>query len=226
MELDEYAREGIDGSRISYKDNLPVLDMLLAKPIGLLAICDEEALFPKVCVLPASAVAVDFPLNAHRSLPTMPQGTDRSMIEKLHQNLEKREGYSRPRGDAVQFSVAHYAGKVTYEGAGFLEKHRDALPMDIVACMRLSGNELLGELFGASGEDRKERDKKFKLSGKVRPSCPPFFLFFFGRAVSCVRGEAFLLTRPACAPPPCCDEPPFAGRAQTCARQRRRSASR
>ncbi len=43
-----YAREGIDGSKISYEDNQPVLDMLLQKPMGLLSICDEEALFPKV----------------------------------------------------------------------------------------------------------------------------------------------------------------------------------
>jgi myosin-3 len=51
MELDEYAREGIDGSQITYKDNQPVLEMLLGKPIGVLAICDEEALFPKVSFL-------------------------------------------------------------------------------------------------------------------------------------------------------------------------------
>ena len=43
------AREGIDGSTIQYEDNQALLDMILSKqPMGLLAICDEEALFPKV----------------------------------------------------------------------------------------------------------------------------------------------------------------------------------
>lgn len=39
--------EGIDGSEISFVDNRPVLDMFLAKPMGLLALLDEESRFPK-----------------------------------------------------------------------------------------------------------------------------------------------------------------------------------
>jgi myosin-3 len=43
MELDEYAKEGIDGSQIDYEDNEELLKMILDKPAGLLALCDEEA---------------------------------------------------------------------------------------------------------------------------------------------------------------------------------------
>ncbi len=39
--------EGIDGSEITFIDNRPVLDMFLAKPMGLLALLDEESRFPK-----------------------------------------------------------------------------------------------------------------------------------------------------------------------------------
>ena len=39
--------EGIDASEVSYTDNRPVLDMFLAKPMGLLALLDEESRFPK-----------------------------------------------------------------------------------------------------------------------------------------------------------------------------------
>ena len=43
------AKEGIDGSQIKYEDNQALLDMILSKnPLGLLAIADEEATFPKV----------------------------------------------------------------------------------------------------------------------------------------------------------------------------------
>ena len=43
----EYRNEGIDGSMISFVDNRPLLDMFLIKPLGLLALLDEESHFPK-----------------------------------------------------------------------------------------------------------------------------------------------------------------------------------
>ncbi len=46
-EMQEYMNEGIDGSDISFVDNRPVLDMFLAKPMGLLSLLDEESRFPK-----------------------------------------------------------------------------------------------------------------------------------------------------------------------------------
>eukprot|EP00054_Salpingoeca_dolichothecata_P009067 m.51369 g.51369 ORF g.51369 m.51369 type:complete len:987 (+) comp18146_c0_seq1:26-2986(+) len=130
MELDEYAREGIDGSKISYEDNQPLLDMLLSKPLGLLSICDEEALFPK--------------------------GTDTTMLEKLHTNLaSKFKAYEKPRGLDLIFTIHHYAGRVTYQAEGFLEKNRDTLALDVVAAMRLSTNKLVRTLFGGDEEDAK-----------------------------------------------------------------------
>lgn len=45
--MQEYMNEGIDGSEITFVDNRPVLDMFLAKPMGLLALLDEESRFPK-----------------------------------------------------------------------------------------------------------------------------------------------------------------------------------
>ena len=38
----EYAREGLDGLEITYKDNKPVLDLFLTRPIGLLSLLDEQ----------------------------------------------------------------------------------------------------------------------------------------------------------------------------------------
>ena len=44
----EYVNEGIHAEdEISFVDNRPVLDMFLAKPVGLLALLDEESNFPK-----------------------------------------------------------------------------------------------------------------------------------------------------------------------------------
>lgn len=38
----EYAKEGLEGLVISYKDNKPVLDLFLNRPIGLLSLLDEQ----------------------------------------------------------------------------------------------------------------------------------------------------------------------------------------
>ena len=43
----EYENEGVDGSQIMYVDNRPVLDMFLSKPVGMLALLDEESHFPQ-----------------------------------------------------------------------------------------------------------------------------------------------------------------------------------
>ena len=126
MELTEYAKEGISGKNITYQDNQPLLDLLLQnKPLGLLAILDEESNFPKA--------------------------TDQTMIDKFHQAFEKHKDYVRPRGNEAFFGLRHYAGCVTYEGEGFLEKNRDTLAADIVGALRMSDNSLVRQLFNEDG---------------------------------------------------------------------------
>jgi len=43
----EYKKEGIDAVLVQYEDNRPLLDMFLQKPLGLLALLDEESRFPQ-----------------------------------------------------------------------------------------------------------------------------------------------------------------------------------
>lgn len=144
MELSEYAKEGIDGSTITYEDNKPLLEMMLSKPLGLISILDEESLFPRA--------------------------TDGSMIEKLHQNLGEKPGYTRPRSNEQKFTVTHYAGPVLYTAEGFLEKNRDTLATDIVAVMRLSGNSLVNKIFGADADDLKSGKAKKDAKKNMRKS--------------------------------------------------------
>ena len=44
--IQEYKAEGIELSHVEYVDNRPILDMFLAKPLGILALLDEESRFP------------------------------------------------------------------------------------------------------------------------------------------------------------------------------------
>ncbi|ELK28202.1 Myosin-IIIb [Myotis davidii] len=47
LEQMEYQNEGLDAAPVEYEDNRPLLDMFLQKPLGLLALLDEESRFPQ-----------------------------------------------------------------------------------------------------------------------------------------------------------------------------------
>ncbi|XP_006866753.1 PREDICTED: myosin-IIIb [Chrysochloris asiatica] len=116
----EYQNEGIDATVVEYEDNRPLLDMFLQKPLGLLALLDEESRFP--------------------------QATDQTLVDKFEDNLRSKY-FWRPKGVELCFGIQHYAGKVLYDASGVLEKNRDTLPVDVVVVLRTSENKLLQQLF-------------------------------------------------------------------------------
>ncbi|KAM4027414.1 myosin-IIIa [Anomaloglossus baeobatrachus] len=115
-EQNEYLNEDVDARVIEYEDNRPLLDMFLQKPMGLLSLLDEEIRFPR--------------------------STDQTLVEKFEDNL-KSKYFWRPKRVDLTFGIHHYAGKVLYNAAGFLEKNRDTLPADIVLLLRSSENNLI-----------------------------------------------------------------------------------
>ncbi|XP_059391033.1 myosin-IIIa-like isoform X3 [Carassius carassius] len=118
-EQDEYLNEDVDARVIEYEDNRPLLDLFLQKPMGMLALLDEESRFP--------------------------QATDQTLVEKFEDNL-KSKNFWRPKRVDLGFGIHHYAGKVIYNASGFLAKNRNALPADIVLLLRSSENELIRKL--------------------------------------------------------------------------------
>ncbi|XP_055693301.1 myosin-IIIb-like isoform X2 [Lutzomyia longipalpis] len=119
-EQQEYMAEGIPVDLVEFSDNRPILDMLLCRPLGLLALLDEESRFPRA--------------------------TDRSLIEKFHQNV-KNKYYIRPKSDAVCFAIHHFAGRVVYQADGFLEKNRNFLPSEVIQLVRQSSYDMVRFLF-------------------------------------------------------------------------------
>ncbi|KAL5005175.1 hypothetical protein ScPMuIL_018631 [Solemya velum] len=121
LEQEEYAKEGIDWKEIKFIDNQPLLDLFL-KPLGLLSLLDEETHFPK--------------------------GTDLSFVEKLNVHLARNPHYEKTsRSNSVKFVINHYAGKVTYDGSGWLEKNRDTLPNGVMEILQSSKNGLVKMIF-------------------------------------------------------------------------------
>lgn len=122
MEQQEYLNEEIPVSVVTFNDNRPLLDLLLNRPMGLLALLDEESHFP----------------NA----------TDTSLVDKFHNNL-RSPNYVRPKGNSLNFTVCHYAGKVQYDARNFLEKNRFYIPLEIIQLHRQSSIPLIRSLFGS-----------------------------------------------------------------------------
>merc|ERR1712213_72601 len=125
LEQEEYVREGIEWANVDFGMDLQKCITMFEKPRGLLAILEEESLFPKA--------------------------TDQSFAGKLHENLlGKCENFQKPSpkpDPGAHFAVVHYAATVSYNLTGWLEKNEDPLNDTIVELMKNGSNALLVECF-------------------------------------------------------------------------------
>ena len=110
LEQAEYERQGINWSSIKFKDNQECIDMIEGRPLGILALLDEESHFPK--------------------------GSDGSLLLKLHKQYGNHDYYETPKKKGENFIIKHYAGAVSYETRGFLEKNRDTLGTDLLLAVK------------------------------------------------------------------------------------------
>ncbi|KAK2537212.1 myosin-IIIb-like protein [Columba livia] len=124
MEQSAYKEEELPWETITFNNNEPVLNLLLAKPLGLLSLLDEQSAFP--------------------------QATDKTFVDKLNNTFKGNLHFQPGRGRVLGFSITHYAGKVQYAAEGFLEKNRDTLPANVHGLFINSITPLLSVLFTAT----------------------------------------------------------------------------
>merc|ERR1719369_1678157 len=147
LEQEEYVREGLDWANVDFGMDLQKCIDMFEKPMGLLAVFEEESLFPKA--------------------------TDQTFCEKLHVNLlGKWANFAKPnpRPDPdAHFAVIHYAATVSYNLTGWLEKNKDPLNDTIVELIKNGGNALMIECFkdhpGQPIEAKKDDGGKKKKGG-------------------------------------------------------------
>jgi flagellar biosynthesis GTPase FlhF len=123
----EYRRENIPWTSIAFVDNQQCLDLLEQRPTGLLLLLDEECRFPRA--------------------------SDASFLQKSDQQWASAPGkrFKRPlRASPTSFSIEHFAGQVVYDVTGFLEKNRDTLHHDLIACVQSSAQPLVRNFFPTS----------------------------------------------------------------------------
>merc|ERR1719209_115666 len=127
LEQEEYKKEGINWVFVDFGMDLQACIELFEKKLGLLAILEEESMFPKA--------------------------TDKTFQEKLNANcLGKSPAFIKPKppkGNQVEghFAICHYAGTVTYNLTGWLEKNKDPLNDTVVDLLKKGTNSLIVTVF-------------------------------------------------------------------------------
>ncbi|VAH44871.1 unnamed protein product [Triticum turgidum subsp. durum] len=114
LEQEEYLDDGIDWASVEFVDNTDCLSLFEKRPLGLLSLLDEESTFPKA--------------------------TDLSFANKLKQHLSGNPGFKGEQDGA--FKICHYAGEVSYDTTGFLEKNRDPLHSESIQLLSSCKSDL------------------------------------------------------------------------------------
>ncbi|KAJ9183640.1 hypothetical protein P3X46_007465 [Hevea brasiliensis] len=135
MEQEEYQKEEINWSYIEFIDNQDVLDLIEKKPIGIIALLDEACMFPK---------------STHETFST-----------KLFQNLCAHPRLEKAKFSETDFTISHYAGKVTYQTDTFLDKNRDYVVVEHCNLLSSSKCSFVAGLFPSPPEESSRSSYKF-----------------------------------------------------------------
>merc|ERR1712158_154585 len=147
VEQEEYVKEGIDWAMVDFGMDLAAAIIMFEKPMGIWAILEEESLFPKA--------------------------TDKSFEEKLKASLGKLPVFLKPQSKTdknAHFAISHYAGIVSYNVTGWLDKNKDPVNYTVVEVMKSTSTcELLALLWedhpGQPTTTPKDEGKKKKKGG-------------------------------------------------------------
>jgi len=150
VEQEEYVAEGIDWAMVDFGMDLAACIIMFEKPMGIWAILEEESLFPKA--------------------------TDKTFEDKIKStHLGKSPPMAKPQSKTdknAHFAIIHYAGTVSYNVTGWLEKNKDPVNDTVVDILKKSSNELLTVLWadhpGQSAPPEEAGGKKKKKKGGAK----------------------------------------------------------
>ncbi|KAE9599821.1 putative myosin ATPase [Lupinus albus] len=135
MEQEEYSKEEINWSYIEFVDNQDVLDLIEKKPIGIIALLDEACMFPR---------------STHETFST-----------KLFHHCKSHPRLEKEKFSQTDFTMSHYAGKVTYHTDTFLDKNRDYVVVEHCNLLSLSKCPFVSGLFPLLAEESSRSSYKF-----------------------------------------------------------------
>merc|ERR1711988_1334046 len=138
---------------VDFGMDLQACIIMFEKPMGVWAILEEESLFPKA--------------------------TDKTFEDKLKAGLlGKCPPFAKPQSKTdknAHFAIIHYAGTVSYNVTGWLEKNKDPVNDTVVDLLKKASNELLvllwedhpGQSAPPAAEEKGGKKKKKGGGGKT-----------------------------------------------------------
>merc|ERR1712088_85389 len=148
VEQELYQSEGLDVVMMDFGMDLAACIIMFEKPLGIWSILEEESNFPKA--------------------------TDKTYEDKVKaQHLGKSPSMAKAKSATdphAHFAIIHYAGTVSYNVTGWLDKNKDPVNDTVVDILKRSSCELMVTLWmdhpGQSAPPDKEKKKK-KGGGKT-----------------------------------------------------------
>ncbi|XP_045809003.1 myosin-9-like isoform X3 [Trifolium pratense] len=142
VEQEEYTKEQINWSYIEFVDNQDVLDLIEKKPGGIIALLDEACMFPK--------------------------STHETFANKLYQTFMKNKRFIKPKLSQTDFTIAHYAGEVTYQSDQFLDKNKDYVVPEHQDLLIASKCPFVSDLFPPLPEETSKSSKFSSLGSRFK----------------------------------------------------------
>merc|ERR1712241_1489402 len=149
VEQELYQEEGLDVAMQDFGMDLAACIIMFEKPMGIWSILEEESNFPKA--------------------------TDKSFEDKIKaQHLGKSANMAKAKSATdpnAHFAIIHYAGTVSYNVTGWLEKNKDPVNDTVVDVLKRGSCELMKLLWadhpGQSAPPDEGKKKKKKGGGKT-----------------------------------------------------------
>ncbi|XP_067403880.1 myosin XVB [Emydura macquarii macquarii] len=139
QEEEEYIREELVWIPVSKMLNESCLDLIAAKPHGILRILDDQT--------------------------SLAQATDHTFLQKCHYHHGNSPWYGKPKLPSPVFTVQHYAGPVTYQVHKFLNKNHDLLRPEVLEIFSQSHLKLVSHIFQQAKEHHRQQ-RELAVRGK------------------------------------------------------------
>ncbi|CAH2223525.1 unconventional myosin-XVI [Pelobates cultripes] len=150
QEQSECAEEGVSMETIYCPGNhTTVLDFFFQKPLGFMSILSEES---------QSIHSMEHSLSKRLQSLLETSNTNTVYIAAKDGN-----GNVTSKEQGPVFTVMHYAGRVTYDISGAIEKNKDLLPQNLLFVMKTSENLVVSQIF----------QSKLTQTGSLIPPYPP-----------------------------------------------------
>ncbi|XP_042293750.1 unconventional myosin-XV [Sceloporus undulatus] len=120
-EQEEYILEQLQWREIAFNDNQACIELIAQRPHGILKILDDQSSFP--------------------------QATDHTFLQKCHYHHGANPLYFKPKLPLPEFTIRHYAGRVTYQVHKFLDKNYDQVRQDVLDLFVNSKTKMVANLF-------------------------------------------------------------------------------